>query len=197
MKTPNLLTKLFLATLVALPLAAACSQESSQSAVQTPAAPPQQVAADDEHTGHDHGQEQAKPQAHNEAPGRDEGHDDGHAHAENQTSSSAPTMPPAIWKAIDAKTAVLAENIKASELGGVHEVAFAIRDHVKLLVDNSPSLSDGDRAKLKANAGYVATLADRLDASGDSSDQKATEANFAQLQKLLGNIRQLYPNQAK
>lgn len=98
-----------------------------------------------------------------------------------------------LWKTVKSHEAELGELIRAKQLGKVHEVVFAIRDAVAVMPKNSGKLPVDQQAKLKGNAKYVATLAERLDAAGDANDQTATEAGFKQLQSVLGAIEALYP----
>ena len=90
----------------------------------------------------------------------------------------------------------LGKIIADKKLDKVHEVAFEIRDLVKALPDKSKDLESEKLGKLKANAKFIASLADRLDKSGDANDQAGTEANFKKLQGLLKEIRSLYPDVA-
>jgi hypothetical protein len=98
-----------------------------------------------------------------------------------------------LWKTVKSHEAQLGDLIRAKQLGKVHEIAFAIRDAVAVMPKNSGQLPVDQQAKLRGNAKYVATLAERLDAAGDANDQTATEAGFKQLQSVLGAIEALYP----
>jgi hypothetical protein len=55
-----------------------------------------------------------------------------------------------------------------------HEVAFALRDLVAAMPDQSAQLPPERFAKLQGNVKYVGTIAERLDAAGDANDQAAT-----------------------
>jgi hypothetical protein len=101
-----------------------------------------------------------------------------------------------LWKTVKAREADLSDLIRTKQLEKVHEVAFAIRDAVAGMPEKSGQLPADQQAKLKGNAKYVATLAERLDAAGDAKDQTATEAGFKQLQSVLGAIEALYPAEA-
>ncbi|KXS30419.1 MAG: hypothetical protein AWT59_3454 [Candidatus Gallionella acididurans] len=48
-------------------------------------------------------------------------------------------------------------------------------------------------AQVKANVQFVATLAQRLDATGDAKNKASTESNFKKLQGVLSAIRADYP----
>lgn len=74
----------------------------------------------------------------------------------------------------------------------LHHHAFAIRDLVAALPARSPSLPAGDLAKVKANVKFVATLAQRLDAAGDSNDKTESISNFNKLKVILASLRALY-----
>lgn len=101
-----------------------------------------------------------------------------------------------LWQTVKARESELSDLIKAKDLGKVHEVAFAIRDVVAQMPEKSGQLPADQQAKLRGNAKYVATLAERLDKAGDAKDQTATEASFKQLQSVLGAIEALYPPDA-
>ena len=109
---------------------------------------------------------------------------------------SAKAMIPAtvaeIWKEVQAHEAELGKAIADQKLDGVHEFAFAIRDLVNALPEKSKLATD-KLAKLKSNARFVASLAGRLDESGDAKDQAGTEANFKKLQGILTAVASLYP----
>lgn len=109
-----------------------------------------------------------------------------------------PTMIPAttagILQAVTEQEAELDKTITDKKLEDVHHHAFAIRDLVNALPGKSSDLPTEKMAKLKANAKFVASLADRLDKSGDDKDQAATEANFKKLQVVLKQIKSLYPD---
>ncbi|MBI3849185.1 MAG: transporter [Verrucomicrobia bacterium] len=90
----------------------------------------------------------------------------------------------------------LGKIITDKKLNKVHEVAFEIRDLVNALPNKSKDLPADKLSKVKANAKFVASLADRLDKSGDANDQAGTETNFKKLQDLLKQIRALYPDSA-
>jgi hypothetical protein len=101
-----------------------------------------------------------------------------------------------LWHGVKSREAELSHLVQAKELGKVHEVAFALRDLVTAMPDQSVQLPPERLAKLKGNVKYVATLAERLDAAGDAKDQAATERNVKQLESVLAAIEALYPEGA-
>ena len=103
-----------------------------------------------------------------------------------------PQTADSIWREIDAKSKALQKNIASGALDQVHHHAFAIRDLVATLVTHSATLAPDRLAKVKSGAKFVATLADRLDATGDAKDLAGTKQNFAKLVKVLTNLRANY-----
>lgn len=123
-----------------------------------------------------------------------EGHEDAApAKAQEASAKEAPIRIPAtteaIWKAVDQKNAELGSLIQSGSLGDVHHVAFAIRDLVAALPEHAKSLSADRQVKLQGGVKFVATLAERLDASGDANDKAGVQANYEKLQKLLEGLR--------
>ena len=76
-----------------------------------------------------------------------------------------------IWTSVRKREAELADLVKSKQLGKVHEAAFAIRDLVAMLPEKSTTLGPDQKAKLTGNVKFVATLAQRLDTTGDGKDQ--------------------------
>jgi len=113
---------------------------------------------------------------------------------EKGATVTVPSTVTGIWEAIDKETDETTKTIQAGALKELHHHAYAIRDLVAALPDRSESLPADDLAKVKANVKFVATLADRLDAAGDSNDKAASESNFKKLTDILGTIRSIYPN---
>jgi len=111
---------------------------------------------------------------------------------EHEDKTKIPATAEAIWQSIDEESQELSEVIEAEKLGEVHHHAFAIRDLVAALPSHSKDLPANKLSKVKANGKFVATLAERLDASGDAKDKAATESNFKKLQKVLKSIRENY-----
>lgn len=103
-----------------------------------------------------------------------------------------PTTADAIWQSIDKRTEELAKVIETGKLDEVHLHAFTIRDLVAALPARSGALPADKLAKVKTNSQFVATLAERLDASGDAKDKAGTESNFQKLQKVLKSVRENY-----
>lgn len=104
----------------------------------------------------------------------------------------APSGSADVWRAIDAKSNDLQRSINNGALDQVHHAAFAIRDLIASLVARSSALPPDKRAQVRNGAKYVATLAARLDASGDAKDLAGTKANYAKLLVLLKSIRSNY-----
>jgi hypothetical protein len=104
-----------------------------------------------------------------------------------------PATSEAIWRSIDKETEQLAALIQTGKFEEVHHHAFAIRDLVAALPARSGSLPADKLAQVKANSKFVATLAGRLDATGDAKDKAGTESNFRKLKDVLGVIRADYP----
>jgi hypothetical protein len=104
-----------------------------------------------------------------------------------------PATSAAIWRSIDKETELLDALIQASKFEEVHHRAFAIRDLVAALPVRSGSLPPDKLAQVKTNVQFVATLAQRLDATGDAKDKAGTESNFKKLQGVLSAIRADYP----
>jgi len=115
------------------------------------------------------------------------------AQAGEETPVQIPATSAAIWQAIDQQVAALSKAIQTGVLDEVHHRAFAIRDLVSALPARSGSLPPPKLAQVKANVQFVATLAQRLDATGDAKDKAGTESNFRKLQGILGTIRADYP----
>jgi lipopolysaccharide export LptBFGC system permease protein LptF len=115
------------------------------------------------------------------------------ADEEKEVKTQIPDTVAGILQAVQTDETELGKTIAAKKLEDVHHLAFAIRDLVNALPEKSKDLDSEKLGKLKANAKFVASLADRLDKSGDDKDQAGTEANFKKLQDLLKQIESLYP----
>lgn len=102
-----------------------------------------------------------------------------------------------IWAAIDRHSAELDKDIQTGILDEVHVQAFAIRDLAAALPALSKSLPADKLAQLNGNLKFVATLAQRLDTTGDAGDKVGTQANFAKLKKVLEEMRAVYPKLVK
>lgn len=111
---------------------------------------------------------------------------------EKEAPTAIPDTPAAIWKSVDAETDEMTKLIKAGTLEELHRHAFAVRDLVAALPSHSTSLPADKIAKVKSDSKFVATLASRLDESGDANDKTASEANLKKLEGVLGTIRANY-----
>lgn len=98
-----------------------------------------------------------------------------------------------LWQAIDAKSAELKQTIDRGALDQVHHEAFAIRDLVAALPAKSGALPAESLAKVKSSVKFVATLAERLDATGDAKDAAGTKQNFEKLTSVLASLKGNYP----
>ncbi len=97
-----------------------------------------------------------------------------------------------LWQAIDAKSLELKKTIDSGSLDQVHHEAFAIRDLVAGLPAKSGALPAENLAKVKSSIKFVATLAERLDATGDAKDAPGTKQNFEKLTSVLASLRGNY-----
>lgn len=113
--------------------------------------------------------------------------------AETPEKTTIPATAEGVWQAIDAKAAELKKTIDKGDLGQVHHEAFAIRDLVAALPARSGALAPEKLAKVASGVKFVATLAERLDASGDAKDAAATKQNFEKLSTVLASLRANYP----
>lgn len=113
--------------------------------------------------------------------------------AETTEKTVVPATLEGVWQAIDAKSADLKKTIDKGDLEEVHHHAFAIRDLVAALPAKSSALSAENLAKVKTGVKFVATLAERLDASGDAKDAAGTKQNFERLTTVLASLRANYP----
>lgn len=100
-----------------------------------------------------------------------------------------PAASEAIWRSIDKETAILDTLIRTGKLEDLHHHAFAIRDLVAALPSRSGALPAEKIAQIKASSKYVATLAERLDASGDAKDKAGAASNLLKLKGVLKTIR--------
>ena len=112
---------------------------------------------------------------------------------EGEAPMTIPATTPDIWKAIDGHVKELHSDIDKGALKNVHAHAFAIRDLVLALPTHSSGLSTEALAKVTEQGKFVATLASRLDETGDANDKPGTQANFTKLEGVLKTIRDNYP----
>jgi hypothetical protein len=112
--------------------------------------------------------------------------------AEAEAKTAIPETADAILLAIDTKSAELKKTIDSGALDEVHHQAFAIRDLVAALPAKSASLPADKLAKIRGNVKFVATLAERLDTTGDAKDMAGTKSNYAKLTTVLASIHSNY-----
>jgi hypothetical protein len=112
------------------------------------------------------------------------------------TPVKIPDTPAAIWQSVDRETEGIAKEIQSGKLGELHQRASAIRDLVGALPGLSVSMAADKLAKIKSDAKFVATLAQRLDTAGDANNKAAAESTFEKLRDLLKSIRANYSDLA-
>ncbi len=115
------------------------------------------------------------------------------AQASEEATVQIPATSAGIWQAIDQQVAALSKAIQTGVFDEVHHRAFAIRDLGAALPSRSGSLPPEKLAQVKADVQFVATLAQRLDDTGDAKDKAGTESNFKKLQGVLSAMRADYP----
>ncbi|HFE8370891.1 TPA: transporter [Legionella pneumophila] len=116
------------------------------------------------------------------------------ADSTEEPTQSIPKTIPAIWEAIDKHAESINQVLSGDDLTSIHQHAFAIRDLVNALPALSKDLSEEQKKTLQQNLSYVSQLATRLDKTGDANDKKGTETNWQKLQKVLAQLRALYPS---
>ena len=116
--------------------------------------------------------------------------------AEKDTPVKIPDTVAAIWQSVDRETEGMAKQIQSGKLDALHQHAFAIRDLVGALPALSASMAADKLAKIKSDAKFVATLAQRLDTAGDANNKAAAESNFEKLRDVLKSIRANYSDLA-
>ncbi len=114
-------------------------------------------------------------------------------HEAHEGKVKIPDNAAAIVAEVKEHEAELGKLIAEKKLNKVHEVAFEIRDLVNALPEKSTGLAVDKVSKVKADAKFVDSLAERLDKTGDANDQAGTEANFKKLQSVLKQIESQYP----
>lgn len=114
-------------------------------------------------------------------------------HDEKAAPLAIPDTPAAIWQLIDKEADETTKAIAAGTLKDLHHHAYTIRDLVAALPDHSKSLAADKITKIKADSKFVATLAQRLDAAGDSNNKAASVQNFDKLKDVLKTIKANYP----
>ena len=108
--------------------------------------------------------------------------------SEAPAATPIPASADDIWQAIDQHSAELKATIQSGSLENVHHHAFAIRDLVAALPEKTPTLPTEEQTKLENDVKFVATLADRLDETGDASDRAGAQANYDKLVAVLNGI---------
>ena len=103
-------------------------------------------------------------------------------------ATAIPDTADGIWQAINQQSSELKATIASGDLKNVHHQAFAIRDLVAALPAHSPALPAEDQAKLQGEIKFVATLADRLDETGDAGDRAGALADYDKLVAVLDGI---------
>ena len=154
--------------LVLISALAGCKANQSSDTASTPAAPTAEAPAATPMP--------AEPAAATTAPEAD------------ATPTAIPDTADGIWQAIDKHRVELKATIERGSLGEVHHHAFAIRDLVAALPAHSPTLPAEDQAKLADDVKFVATLASRLDETGDAGDKAGSQANYDKLVAVLNGI---------
>lgn len=114
----------------------------------------------------------------------------------HEASEKVPATLDGIWHEVQEHHQQLESSIKNRQLSSVHEDAFHIRDLVAAMADKSAMLPTANLEKVKTSAKFLATLAGRLDESGDANDQARTEAVYAKFSDLLKTIEAQYPPEA-
>lgn len=118
------------------------------------------------------------------------------AHEPEKNSKEPEKVPAtvdAIWHEVQEHQQELETVIKNKQLSNVHEIAFHIRDLVNAMADKPGNLPAANLSKVKMNAKYLATLANRLDEAGDANDQARTEETYKKFSDLLKAIEAQYP----
>jgi CRISPR/Cas system CSM-associated protein Csm2 small subunit len=114
------------------------------------------------------------------------------AEEEKDTPVTIPNDAAGIWQAVDTETNEMSKLIQAGTVSDLHHHAFAVRDLVAALPAHSASLPADKLEKVQSASKFVAILAQRLDAAGDSNDKDAASSNFEKLNVILKSIRGNY-----
>jgi len=120
---------------------------------------------------------------------------EGGHHDEGRESLRVPETASEIWHAIKDYEKELNEMIEAGELGGVHRIAFKIRDLAKELREKVTYLVPGKMAKVRSSVDRIADVAVLLDQYGDAGDRHNTEIQYTRLVKLLQYLEMQYPEE--
>ena len=89
-----------------------------------------------------------------------------------EPAMTIPATSAGIWTAVDQKSAELRKLVTNGSLADVHRVAFSIRDLVAALPAKSTNLPAEKQAAVKTDVKFVATIAGRLDESGDGNRKR-------------------------
>jgi hypothetical protein len=116
---------------------------------------------------------------------------------EKETPVAIPDTPAAIHQSVNKEMDEMTKMIAAGSVKDLHHHAFAVRDLVAALPEKSASLAQDKLAAVKSSGKFVATIADRLDAAGDSNDKTAAAENLKKLSGVLDSIWTNYPDAAK
>ncbi len=111
--------------------------------------------------------------------------------ASEEETVQVPATADAIWESVDQHATVMTKLIQAGTLKEVHHHAFAIRDLTAALPARVKTHSPDQRNQIETQVKFVAALAQRLDASGDSNDRAGAEANLTKLNGVLKSLRAL------
>ena len=115
---------------------------------------------------------------------------DGEEHGDSAHHESTPVAAAhsadEVFATIDSLQHKLTDAVSAKSLDQVHELAFSIRDTAKQLPTFS---SEQRRSRIEGLVANIATLAARLDKSGDAGDQQTTEENLEKMETLLKLLR--------
>ena len=105
----------------------------------------------------------------------------------------APNTLSETWREIKEHEKRLREIIEEGKLRWVHEIAFEIRDLVKVLPAQSAELPHDRYEKVKTAVEKIKRSADLLDRYSDYGDKASAEAEFRELVKQFRFIESQYP----
>lgn len=126
--------------------------------------------------------------------------DDAAASRDTMNGAVATTMPEykgaaAVWGKVLACKATFDHVVEEKNWKSVHEAAFAIRDEVLLLPDESKPLGD-HLVKVKEQVKQVGSLAEQLDEAGDAGNGPKVEALAKEMTETLNGIAAHFPEGA-
>ena len=113
---------------------------------------------------------------------------------EAEHGESAEAVTPAgsdgeIWTQIGDEQGKLSAAIQNGQLKDVHHLAFGIRDLVAGLADGAKAASPATAPGLNALVEQVSESATKLDELGDAGNLSGTQAEFAHLETILGELK--------